>query len=106
MRERVADAPAPLQNAQTPDAFARILPARAQTSCRPSPAPATPRKGVVVVRRVRRAQVDRSKGWTGLITAEGEELARLREESRELRTEDTSQETYIPGRIRTSGSEG
>jgi transposase len=36
---------------------------------------------------VRRAQADRSKGRTGLTTAEREELARLRKENRELRTE-------------------
>jgi transposase len=36
---------------------------------------------------VRRAQADRTKGRTGLTTAEREELARLRKENRELRTE-------------------
>jgi len=36
---------------------------------------------------VRRAQADRSKGRTGLVVAEREELARLRKENRELRTE-------------------
>jgi transposase len=36
---------------------------------------------------VRRAQADRSKGRTGLTLAEREELARLRKEVRELRTE-------------------
>ena len=36
---------------------------------------------------VRRAQADRTKGRTGLTTAEREELARLRQENRELRTE-------------------
>ena len=36
---------------------------------------------------VRRAQADRTKGRTGLTTAEREELARLRRENRELRTE-------------------
>ena len=36
---------------------------------------------------VRQAQADRSKGKTGLTTAEREELARLRKENRELRLE-------------------
>ena len=36
---------------------------------------------------VKRAQADRTKGRTGLTTAEREELARLRTENRELRTE-------------------
>jgi transposase len=36
---------------------------------------------------VRRAQADRTHGRTGLTTAEREELARLRKENRELRTE-------------------
>jgi transposase len=36
---------------------------------------------------VRRAEADRTKGRTGLTTAEREELARLRKEVRELRTE-------------------
>ena len=36
---------------------------------------------------VKYAQADRSKGRTGLTTAEREELARLRKENRELRTE-------------------
>ena len=36
---------------------------------------------------VKRAQADRTKGRTGLATAEREELARLRAENRELRTE-------------------
>jgi transposase len=36
---------------------------------------------------VKRAQADRSNGRTGLTTAEREELARLRKENRELRTE-------------------
>ena len=36
---------------------------------------------------VKRAQADRSNGRTGLTTAEREELARLRKEVRELRTE-------------------
>ena len=36
---------------------------------------------------VRRAQADRTRGRTGLTTAEREELARLRKENRELRTE-------------------
>ena len=36
---------------------------------------------------VKRAQADRSKGRTGLTTAEREELSRLRKENRELRTE-------------------
>ena len=36
---------------------------------------------------VKRAQADRTKGRTGLTTAEREELARLRKENRELRTE-------------------
>jgi transposase len=36
---------------------------------------------------VRRAQADRTQGRTGLTTAEREELARLRKEVRELRTE-------------------
>ena len=36
---------------------------------------------------VRRAQADQTKGRTGLTTAEREELARLRKENRELRTE-------------------
>ncbi len=36
---------------------------------------------------VRRAQADRSKGRSGLTTAERDELARLRKENRELRTE-------------------
>jgi transposase len=36
---------------------------------------------------VRRAQADRSKGRTGLTLPEREELARLRKEVRELRTE-------------------
>ena len=36
---------------------------------------------------VRRAQADRTKGRTGLTTAEREELTRLRKENRELRTE-------------------
>ncbi len=36
---------------------------------------------------VRRAQADRSRGRSGLTTAERDELARLRKENRELRTE-------------------
>ena len=36
---------------------------------------------------VKRARADRTKGKTGLTTAEREELARLRKENRELRTE-------------------
>jgi transposase len=36
---------------------------------------------------VRRAQADRSKGRSGLTTAERDELARLRKENRELRSE-------------------
>ncbi len=36
---------------------------------------------------VRRAQADRTRGRTGLTTAERDELARLRKENRELRTE-------------------
>lgn len=36
---------------------------------------------------VHRAQADRSKGRSGLTTAERDELARLRKENRELRTE-------------------
>jgi hypothetical protein len=36
---------------------------------------------------VQRAQADRTHGRTGLTTAEREELARLRKENRELRTE-------------------
>jgi transposase len=36
---------------------------------------------------VERARADRTKGKTGLTTAEREELARLRKENRELRTE-------------------
>jgi transposase len=36
---------------------------------------------------VKRAQADRTNGRTGLTTAEREELARLRKEVRELRTE-------------------
>jgi transposase len=36
---------------------------------------------------VRRAVADRSQGRSGLTTAEREELARLRKENRELRTE-------------------
>src|SRR5215218_5695847 len=36
---------------------------------------------------VERARADRTKGRTGLTTAEREELARLRKENRELRTE-------------------
>jgi len=36
---------------------------------------------------VDRARADRTKGKTGLTTAEREELARLRKENRELRTE-------------------
>jgi transposase len=36
---------------------------------------------------VQRAQADRTKGRTGLTTAERDELARLRKENRELRTE-------------------
>jgi len=36
---------------------------------------------------VRRAQADRTKGRTGLTTAERDELARLRTENRQLRTE-------------------
>ena len=36
---------------------------------------------------VAQAQADRTKGKTGLTTAEREELARLRKENRELRTE-------------------
>ena len=36
---------------------------------------------------VRRAHADRTKGRSGLTTAEREELARLRHENRELRTE-------------------
>ena len=36
---------------------------------------------------VRRAQADRTRGRTGLTTAERDELARLRQENRELRTE-------------------
>src|SRR4051794_8626330 len=36
---------------------------------------------------VRRAQADRTQGRTGLTTAERDELARLRKENRELRTE-------------------
>jgi transposase len=40
---------------------------------------------------VRRAQADRTHGRTGLTTAEREELARLRKENRELRTERDTQ---------------
>ena len=36
---------------------------------------------------VRQAQADRTKGKTGLTTAEREEMARLRKENRELRLE-------------------
>jgi len=36
---------------------------------------------------VERARADRTKGKTGLTTAEREELAKLRKENRELRTE-------------------
>jgi transposase len=36
---------------------------------------------------VKRAQADRTHGRTGLTTAERDELARLRKENRELRTE-------------------
>src|SRR5580765_7162647 len=36
---------------------------------------------------VKRARADRTRGRTGLTTAEREELARLRKENRELRTE-------------------
>ena len=36
---------------------------------------------------VKRARADRTQGRTGLTTAEREELARLRKENRELRTE-------------------
>ena len=36
---------------------------------------------------VKRARADRTQGKTGLTTAEREELARLRKENRELRTE-------------------
>jgi transposase len=36
---------------------------------------------------VRRAQANRTRGRTGLTTAERDELARLRKENRELRTE-------------------
>jgi transposase len=36
---------------------------------------------------VRRARADRSQGRSGLTTAERDELARLRKENRELRTE-------------------
>ena len=36
---------------------------------------------------VKRARADRTNGKTGLTTAEREELARLRKENRELRTE-------------------
>jgi transposase len=36
---------------------------------------------------VKRAQADRTNGRTGLTTADREELARLRKENRELRTE-------------------
>jgi transposase len=36
---------------------------------------------------VKRARADRTHGKTGLTTAEREELARLRKENRELRTE-------------------
>jgi transposase len=36
---------------------------------------------------VKRARADRAKGRTGLTTMEREELARLRKENRELRTE-------------------
>ena len=36
---------------------------------------------------VRRARADRTKGRTGLTTAERDELARLRTENRQLRTE-------------------
>jgi len=36
---------------------------------------------------VQRAQANRTKGRTGLTTAERDELARLRKENRELRTE-------------------
>jgi transposase len=36
---------------------------------------------------VKRARADRTKGRTGLTTVEREELARLRKENRELRTE-------------------
>ena len=36
---------------------------------------------------VKRARADRTNGRTGLTTAEREELARLRKENRELRTE-------------------
>ena len=36
---------------------------------------------------VKRARADRTRGRTGLTTAEREELAQLRKENRELRTE-------------------
>ena len=36
---------------------------------------------------MKRARADRTKGRTGLTTVEREELARLRKENRELRTE-------------------
>jgi len=47
---------------------------------------------------VKRARADRTKGRTGLTTAEREELARLRKENRELRTErDTLKKLVLPG---------
>lgn len=49
---------------------------------------------------VKRAQADRTQGRTGLTTAEREELARLRKEVRELRTE---REILKNSRVRRSG---
>src|SRR5438270_13052127 len=47
---------------------------------------------------VKRARADRTHGKTGLTTAEREELARLRKENRELRTErDTLKKMVLPG---------
>jgi hypothetical protein len=39
---------------------------------------------------VKPARADRTRGRTGLTTTEREELARLRKENRELRTNETS----------------
>jgi transposase len=50
---------------------------------------------------VRRLQADRTHGRTGLTTAEREELARLRKENRELRTERDILKNHLVGRPRS-----
>lgn len=50
---------------------------------------------------VKRAQADRTRGRTGLTTAEREELSRLRKEVRELRTErEILKDRHAPRRTR------